>query len=174
MLHAQRSGDGQDSHLRSSATAPGRGWLYLATAHSFVITLQRQHIENVTANTVLSQGDNKQAECSLSASRKSCLRLNLNINVATQGLCFAFDLVFSDGVRSVMEFALCKIEEQSEDFSKQRHAGRGVDMNCFHLAPQESRIQQLDLSVCLICSKTWSSVWWSRFPCTVCVGSFLP
>lgn len=64
----------------------------------------------------------------MSASQNSCLRLNLNINVATQALCFTSDLVFSDGVRSVVKFALCKIEEQSDDFSKQRRAGRGLDV----------------------------------------------
>lgn len=48
--------------------------------------------------------------------------------MATQALCFSSNLVFGDGVRSVMKFALCKIEEQSEDFSKQKHAGRGLDL----------------------------------------------
>lgn len=38
------------------------------------------------------------------------------------------DLGLSDRASSVMKFALCKIEEQSEDFSKQGHAGRGVDV----------------------------------------------
>ena len=48
-----------------------------------------KHIENVTANIVpLSKQDSRQTECSLSASQNSCLRLNLNINVATQALLF--------------------------------------------------------------------------------------
>lgn len=109
----------QESHLRSSVTARGKGWLYLGTAHSFIITLQ-QNTLSMSVQTLchFSEETTSKAECSLSASPNSCLRLNLNINVATQALCFASDLVLSDGVRSVMKFALCKIEEESEDFNK--------------------------------------------------------
>lgn len=126
MLRTYESGDGQESHLRSSVTAPGRGWLYLAKAHSFVITLQHSTL-SMSLQTLCHFGAETTSKAEwffLSASR----RLNLNINSATQGLCFASDLVFSDGVSSVMKFALCKIERQSEDFSKRRHAGRGVDV----------------------------------------------
>ena len=48
--------------------------------------------------------------------------------MATRALCFASDLVFGDGVGSVMKCALCKIEERREDLSQQMHAGRGVDV----------------------------------------------
>lgn len=97
-----------------------------------------KHVENVTANIApLQKGDNKPADCSLSASRNSCLRLDSNINVATQALCFTYNLAFSDGERNVMTFSLSKIEEQCEDFSKQRQSKRDVTQSCSNLEPQE-------------------------------------
>lgn len=69
------------------------------------------------------------AECSLSEFGRAEIKFKHYSNVATQALCFASDLVFSDRVRSVMKYALCKIEKQSENFSKQRHArGCGTEL----------------------------------------------
>lgn len=89
-MDAYESKDRQGRRLGSIVRAPGRRRLYLATAHFSVITLQQKHTENVTGNGApFQKRHDTQPDCSLSASRNSCLRLNLNINVETRALCFA-------------------------------------------------------------------------------------
>lgn len=64
--------------------------LYQAAAHFSVITPQQKHAENVAANSAaLKKRDETPLRCFLSASRNSCLRLNVIINVGTRALCFA-------------------------------------------------------------------------------------
>lgn len=120
-LHAYESKDRQGRRLRSIVTAPGSRRLYLATTHFSGIMLQQKHTENVTANSVPFQKRHEtQPDCSLSASRNSCLRLNLNINVETRALCFASKY----GARARCE-ALNEV--WARNFAN-RYSGRGANV----------------------------------------------
>lgn len=65
-MHTRAGTCRQESHLRSGPTVPERERLYLSATHSSVITLQQNTLR--MSNAHIENGDNRQAECSVSAS----------------------------------------------------------------------------------------------------------
>lgn len=82
-----RAGDSSQEPLLQLQA--GRGQLYLAAAHSLLITLQ-QNTSSLSLQTVCHFGNETTSRLSVLCQRlrKSCLRLNLNINVVTHSPLF--------------------------------------------------------------------------------------